>query len=112
MLIAHRTASTADPNSAKTLSPAVPKMRPSCLAIMPSIIARIHSDARLAIIDPATGDGIPSNPFYDVQNPRSARVAGGTVPIGVTLYGAAHEDRLLADLATACDGDGLTMAPR
>ena len=24
-------------------------------------------------IDPATGDGIPGNPFYDVSNPRSAR---------------------------------------
>ena len=33
---------------------------------------------KIVRIDPATGDGIPSNPFYDPANPRAARSRGRT----------------------------------
>jgi large subunit ribosomal protein L3 len=45
-VVAQRTASTAEPNSASTLSPAVLKMRPSWRAIRRSMISRCARSVR------------------------------------------------------------------
>ncbi len=67
-------------------------------------------DGKILRIDPATGDGVPSNPWFDRSNPRSAssRVwcLGLRNPFRFALEaGSGHPDPAMADPGTLIIGD-------
>ncbi len=67
-------------------------------------------NGKIVRIDPATGDGVPSNPFYDAGNPRSARsrvwAMGLRNPFRMTLRpGTGNVNPANADPGTLYIGD-------